>query len=142
MLDIKRIRENTEEVKAALKRRGPDYSAQIDEIIAVDEKRRVLAGKVDALKAEQNTDSKLIPQYKKEGKDTSELMARMKILADDIKDDAVEVTRLEAKQRELLLMVPNTPDPSVPDGLDDKSNVEVRKWGEPTKFDFEPKAHW
>ncbi|MEG1801729.1 MAG: serine--tRNA ligase, partial [Oscillospiraceae bacterium] len=108
----------------------------------VDEKRRVLAGKVDALKAEQNTDSKLIPQYKKEGKDTSELMARMKILADDIKDDAVEVTRLEAKQRELLLMVPNTPDPSVPDGLDDKSNVEVRKWGEPTKFDFEPKAHW
>lgn len=142
MLDIKRIRENTKEVKDALHRRGPDFSAQIDEIIAVDEKRRELAGKVDALKAEQNTDSKLIPQYKKEGKNTDDLMARMKILADDIKDDAAEVTRLEAKQKELLLMVPNTPDATVPEGLDDKANVEVRKWGEPTKFDYAPKAHW
>ena len=142
MLDIKRIRENTEEVKAALNRRGTDYSAKIDEIIEVDEKRRTLASRVDTLKAEQNADSKLIPQYKKEGKDTTELMARMKALADEIKEDAVEVARLENLQRDLLLFVPNTPDPSVPDGLDDKANVEVRRWGEPTNFNFEPKAHW
>lgn len=142
MLDIKRIRENTQEVKEALNRRRADFSAQIDELIEVDEKRRELSSKVDTLKAEQNTDSKLIPQYKKEGKDTTELMARMKTLAEDIKEDAIEVTRLEAKQKELLLMIPNTPHESVPDGADEKDNIEVRKWGEPTKFDFEPKGHW
>ena len=78
MLDLKRIRENTEEVKAALKRRGTDYSDKIDEILATDEARRTLASKIDGLKAEQNNASKLIPQYKKEGKDASELMAKMK----------------------------------------------------------------
>ena len=65
MLDIKRIRENTQEVKDALKRRGTDYSDKIDEILATDAKRRELSGKIDAMKAEQNADSKLIPQYKK-----------------------------------------------------------------------------
>ena len=68
MLDIKRIRENTEEVKAALKRRGTDYSDKIDEILATDEARRTLASKIDGLKAKQNEDSKLIPQYKRKVK--------------------------------------------------------------------------
>ncbi len=142
MLDIRRIRENTQEVKDALKRRGTDYSQNIDEILAVDEKRRELASKVDTLKAKQNTASKLIPQYKKEGKDTTELMAEMKTLADEIKVDAQEVSRLEKLQEDLLLMVPNTPDTTVPDGTDETQNVEVHKWGEPTQFNFEPKAHW
>ena len=142
MLDIRRIRENKDEVIAAVNRRGTDYTQAIEDVLKVDEERRVLASKIDALKAEQNKDSKLIPQYKKEGKDTTELMAEMKKLADEIKEGAAEVSRLEKLQEDMLLMIPNTPDASVPDGKDDNDNVELRRWGEPTKFDFEPKAHW
>ena len=142
MLDIRRIRENKEEVIAAVNRRGTDYTQAIEDVLKVDEERRALASKIDTLKAEQNKDSKLIPQYKKEGKDTTELMAEMKKLADEIKEGAAEVSRLEKLQEDMLLMIPNTPDASVPDGKDDNDNIELRRWGEPTKFDFEPKAHW
>ena len=142
MLDIRRIRENKDEVIAAVNRRGTDYTQAIEEVLKVDEERRALASKIDTLKAEQNKDSKLIPQYKKEGKDTTELMAEMKKLADEIKEGAAEVSRLEKLQEDMLLMIPNTPDASVPDGKDDNDNIELRRWGEPTKFDFEPKAHW
>ena len=142
MLDIRRIRENKDEVIAAVNRRGTDYTQAIEDVLKVDEERRTLASKIDALKAEQNKDSKLIPQYKKEGKDTTELLAEMKKLADEIKEGAAEVSRLEKLQEDMLLMIPNTPDASVPDGKDDNDNIELRRWGEPTKFDFEPKAHW
>ena len=142
MLDIRRIRENKDEVIAAVNRRGTDYTQAIEDVLKVDEDRRALASKIDALKAEQNKASKLIPQYKKEGKDTTELMEEMKKLADEIKEGAAEVSRLEKLQEDMLLMIPNTPDASVPDGKDDNDNVELRRWGEPTKFDFEPKAHW
>ena len=142
MLDIRRIRENKDEVIAAVNRRGTDYTQAIEDVLKVDEERRALASKIDTLKAEQNKDSKLIPQYKKEGKDTTELMAEMKKLADEIKEGAAEVSRLEKLQEDMLLMIPNTPDATVPDGKDDSDNVELRRWGEPTKFDFEPKAHW
>ena len=142
MLDIRRIRENKDEVIAAVNRRGTDYTQAIEDVLKIDEERRALASKIDTLKAEQNKDSKLIPQYKKEGKDTTELMAEMKKLADEIKEGAAEVSRLEKLQEDMLLMIPNTPDASVPDGKDDSDNVELRRWGEPTKFDFEPKAHW
>ncbi|MEG1863365.1 MAG: serine--tRNA ligase [Oscillospiraceae bacterium] len=142
MLDIKRIRENTQEVKDALKRRGVDYSDKIDEVIKVDEDRRNLASKVDTVKAKQNMDSKLIPQYKKEGKDVSELMEEINNLADEFKVDVQEVARLEKLQEELLLMIPNTPDVTVPDGLTDVDNVEIRKWGTPRNFGFEAKPHW
>ena len=142
MLDIRRIRENKDEVIAAVNRRGTDYTQAIEDVLKVDEERRALASKIDALKAEQNKDSKLIPQYKKEGKDTTELMAEMKKLADEIKEGAAEVSRLEKLQEDMLLMIPNTPDATVPDGKDDSDNVELRRWGEPTKFDFEPKPHW
>ena len=142
MLDIRRIRENKDEVIAAVNRRGTDYTQAIEDVLKVDEERRALASKIDTLKAEQNKDSKLIPQYKKEGKDTTELMAEMKKLADEIKEGAAEVSRLEKLQEDMLLMIPNTPDASVPDGKDDNDNIELRRWGEPTKFDFEPKPHW
>ena len=142
MLDIRRIRENKDEVIAAVNRRGTDYTQAIEDVLKIDEERRALASKIDTLKAEQNKDSKLIPQYKKEGKDTTELMAEMKKLADEIKEGAAEVSRLEKLQEDMLLMISNTPDATVPDGKDDSDNVELRRWGEPTKFDFEPKAHW
>ncbi len=142
MLDIRRIRENPQEVKDALKRRGTDLSAKIDEILATDEKRREISSKVDNLKAKQNNASKLIPQYKKEGKDTAELMAEMKSLAEEVKKGVQEASALEKLQEDLLLDIPNTPDSSVPDGVDEKSNIEIRRWGEVPSFNFEPKAHW
>ena len=142
MLDIRRIRSNPDEVKAGVKRRGKDMDAVVDEILAIDEKRREIGTKADGMKAEQNKASKQIPMFKKEGKDITALMAEMKLLAEEIGACDAEVSKLEARQRELLLSIPNVPHESVPTGLDDSQNPEVRRWGEPRQFPYEPKAHW
>ncbi len=142
MLDIRRIRSNPDEVKAGVKRRGKDMDAVVDEILAIDEKRREIGTKADGMKAEQNKASKQIPLFKKEGRDITALMAEMKLLAEEIGACDAEVSKLEARQRELLLSIPNVPHESVPTGLDDSQNPEVRRWGEPRQFPYEPKAHW
>ena len=142
MLDIKVIRENPDKVKAALKTRNADYDSYIDDILKIDEERRKISTETDALKAEQNKASKQIPVMKKNGENTDELMAKMKEIAEKIKDDDKVISDLEAKQRDTLLRIPNIPSETTPIGKDDSENVEVRKWGEPTKFDFEPLAHW
>ena len=90
----------------------------------------------------QKIESKKIPQMKKNGEDTTALMEEMKELSDKIKVLDEQVSEAEANLKDALLNVPNTPHPTVPDGKDDQDNVELRKWGEPTSFDFEPKAHW
>lgn len=141
MLDIKRIREDFDGVKAAVERRlQGDYG--IDRIPELDKKRRELLGVVEQMKNKQSTASKDIPKLKKEGKDTTELMAELKKLSDEIKVLDGQVSEVEAQLREALLNVPNTPNESVPTGKDDSENVEIRKVGEPTTFDFEYKAHW
>ncbi|MBR6006842.1 MAG: serine--tRNA ligase, partial [Clostridia bacterium] len=141
MLDIKRIRKNPEELVAAMKaRRGK--GADVSDVLALDEKRRELIQKVEAMKAKRNEDSAKVPQLKKQGEDVSALLAEMKSLADDIKSMDAELTEIDAKFDELLMKIPNIPHPSVPDGADDRDNAEMRRWGEPTKFDFEAKAHW
>ncbi len=142
MLDIKVIRENPEEVKKALKTRNADYDEYINSILEIDEKRRKLSTETDALKAQQNKVTKQIPVMKKNGEDTTAIMAEMKEISEKIKADGALVSELEAKQKELLLCVPNIPSKTTPIGKDDSENVEVRKWGEPTKFEFEPLAHW
>ncbi len=142
MLDMKRIKSNPEAVKAAMRSRNADLDAVIDEILAIDVQRRELIGKVEAVKAEQNAASKEIPRIRKEGGDVASIMARMKELADAVKEDNVLLTALDAKQRDLLLRIPNIPNPEVPVGKDDSENVEVRRWGEPTQFAYDPKAHW
>lgn len=142
MLDIKLIRQNPEAVKAAVNRRNGDYTAAIDELLKIDEQRRVISSKADNFKAEQNAASKEIPHIKKEGGDLSEIMARMKTLSDDVKECDKEISELTEKQRNILLSIPNMPNPTIPDGEDDKENRELRRWGEPRKFDFEAKAHW
>lgn len=141
MLDIKKIREQYEEVKASVERRGKgDFG--LSNIPALDEKRREILAKVEAMKNKQNQDSKEIPKLKKEGKDTTALMAEMKTLSDEIKELDGQVSAVEEELRVALLNVPNTPNPTVPLGKDDADNVELRKYGEPRKFDFEYKAHW
>ena len=94
------------------------------------------------MKAKQNTVSKEIPKLKKSGSDVSEIMREMKELSDKISGYNTDINMLEKKQLEMLLSIPNVPNESVPKGKDDTENLEIRKWGTPTKFDFEPKAHW
>lgn len=140
MLDIRRIRNNPDEVKKALSKRHGDYP--IDEILKLDEDRRSLLTKVEEMKAEQNKVSKEIPLLKKEGKDATEVIKQMKSLSDEVKELDVEVKEIDEKIKQHLLNIPNTPNDSVVEGVSDEDNVEVRKYGEPTEFDFEPKAHW
>ncbi|MEE1038681.1 MAG: serine--tRNA ligase [Eubacterium sp.] len=141
MLDIKRIREDFDGVKAAVLRRGQgDFG--IDAIPELDKKRRELLGVVEQMKNKQSTASKEIPKLKKEGKDTTELMAEMKKLSDEIKELDAQVAEVEAQLQDALLNVPNTPNADVPEGKDDSDNVEVKKVGTPREFDFESKAHW
>lgn len=141
MLDIKRIREDFDGVKKAVERRGQgDFG--IDKVPELDKKRRELLAVVEQMKNKQSTDSKKIPQMKKEGKDTAELMAEMKKLSDEIKTYDAQVSDVEKKLKDALLNIPNTPAADVPMGVDDSDNVEYKKVGEPTKFDFDFKAHW
>ena len=142
MLDIRVIRENPEKVKAAMKSRNKDMDAQVDRVLQIDAARRELMGKADALKAEQNAASKEIPRIKKEGGDISEIMSRMNEIKESVKKLDAELADLDAAQKSIMYEFPNIPHESVPIGKDDSENVEVRRWGEPTKFDFEPKAHW
>jgi len=142
MLDIKFVRSNPDLVKQAVKNRNGNLDAVVDELLLIDAKRLELTTQVEALRAEQNAASKQIPMLKKQGENTDALMAKMKEISDKIKEDGKIQSELEAKQRELLLQIPNIPHESVPVGHDDSDNVEIRRHGEPTQFPYEPKAHW
>ncbi len=141
MLDIKRIREDYEGAKAGVERRLKG-SFGIENALPLDNKRREILGEVEAMKNRQNTVSKQIPKMKKAGEDTTAIMAEMKELSGKIKELDQQVTQVEADLRDCLLGIPNIPADFVQTGADDSDNVEVRKFKEPTAFDFEPKAHW
>ncbi|KGM95205.1 seryl-tRNA synthetase [Clostridium novyi A str. 4552] len=143
MLDLKRIRNNPEEIKKIMQNRGEDFDNKlIDDVVALDERRRQILVEVEKLKSKRNSESSQIGKLKKEGKDTSAIMADMKKLSDDIKAFDVELNEVDEKIKYIMLRIPNIPNPNVPDGEIDADNVEIRKWGEPTKFNFESKAHW
>ena len=141
MLDIKRIKKDKEQIQKLMGKRGEkDFS--LDEVIELDDKRISLLQEVEAMKNEQNTKSKQIPVYKKEGKDVNELMNELKGLSEKIKnlDEQVKLTEDELYIK--MLNIPNVPHPDVPVGDTDEDNVEVRRFMEPSTFSFEPKAHW
>ncbi|MBR6529702.1 MAG: serine--tRNA ligase [Firmicutes bacterium] len=141
MLDIKRIREDYEGVKAAVERRCKgDFG--LSRIPELDTQRREVLAKVEQMKNRQNTVSKEIPKMKKAGEDTTEIMAEMKTLSAEIKELDAQVSALEAELRDVLLGVPNTPNAQVQIGEDDTDYVVISKFMEPTQFDFEAKAHW
>ena len=141
MLDIKRIREDFENVKKAVESRGQgDFG--IDRVLELDKKRRATLAEVEKMKNQQSTASKEIPKMKKAGEDPSELMKELKKLSEQIKTLDAEVSAVEEELRDALLNIPNTPYKDVQVGADDSDNVELRKWGEPRAFDFEEKAHW
>lgn len=142
MLDIRFIRENPDVVKAAMKSRNADMDDEIGEILRLDRVRRDLTAKVEAMKSEQNAVTKRIPEMKKNGEDTSKVMREMKALSDEISGLDADLSDAEKSLRDRLLAIPNIPNETVPAGVDDSDNVEVRRWGEPRDFGFSPKPHW
>ncbi len=144
MLDIKLIRSNPDFVKERLSTRDKAYSKMIDEILAADEERRGLIRELEDLKAEKNRISKQIGILFREGKKEEAEKAKEEVHAKNKKIDQLEKELKDVEKRfnYLLLSVPNIPHPSVPVGEDEEENVEIRKWGEPRKFDFEPLPHW
>ena len=143
MLDLKMLRNNTEEVKAAMTNRGENFDiSQIDKAIELDEERRGILVKVEELKAKRNQVSKEIPKLKKAGEDVAPIMEEMRKIGDDIKAFDERIDEIDENIKYIMLRIPNIPNPNVPEGKGDEDNVEIRTWGEPTKFSFEPKAHW
>ncbi len=140
MLDIKLIRTETERVKKALARRKE--VVDIDALLELDALKREHLFSVEQLKNKQNEVSKQIPALKKEGKDVAPIFSQMKELSDEIKVYDEKVRELDEKIQTIMYTIPNLPNPEVPDGDTDEDNVEIRRHLEPTKFTFEPKAHW
>ncbi len=141
MIDIKILRNEPEKLIEALKRRKEDR-IDIDGLLELDKKRREALFEVEQMKSRQNEVSKQIPAMKKEGKDTTAIFAEMKVLSDDIKKLDEEVRTIDEQIEKIMYTIPNIANPTVPDGDTDEDNVEVRRFMEPTAFDFEPKAHW
>ena len=140
MLDIKYIKENPEEVIARLAKKGKDARAEIEESLKLDGERRALIAGNEAMKAEANKTNKLIPQYKREGKDVAALFAEMKELSAKTKANDEKVKEVEERYTALMLGLPNLPDEDLlPGGKE--NNQPLRYWGEPRTFDFEPKNH-
>ena len=140
MLDIKILRQEPERIKEALKKRNNDLD--ITPAIELDKKRRALLQEAEQKKAQQNAISKKIPAMKKAGEDTAPIFAEMKELSNEIKGYDEQVREIDEELRNFMLRIPNIPNDSCPVGKDDSENVEVRRWGEPRKFDFEFKPHW
>ncbi len=144
MLDIKLIRKNPEFVKERLSKRDPVYGKMIDEILDVDEERRSLIRELEDLKAEKNRLSKQIGQLFREGKKEEAEKVKEQVHGKNKKIEILEkeLKSVEERFESLLLTIPNIPHETVPVGKDEEDNVEIRKWGEPRQFDFEPLPHW
>ena len=140
MLDIKYIKEKPEEVIARLAKKGKDAKEEIEQILALDAERRALIADTEAIKAEQNKTNKLIPVYKKEGKDVAPIFAQMKELSAKTKSIDERLKEVDCQLTSVMLGLPNLPDEDLlPGGKE--NNQPLRYFGEPKTFDFEPKNH-
>ncbi len=140
MLDIRYIKENPDEVIERLAKKGKDAKEEIAEILALDAERRALISSSETIKAEQNKVNKLIPQYKKEGRDLAEIFAKMKEMGAEVKAAEEKLKEVETKFNTLMLGLPNLPDTDLLAG-GKENNQPLRYFGEPKQFDFEPKNH-
>ncbi|HDH00929.1 MAG TPA: serine--tRNA ligase, partial [Nitrospirae bacterium] len=140
MLDVKFVRENPEKVEASLKKRG--YDITLDKFMELEERRRRIIKDVEGLRSRRNTVSDEIGRMKKAGKEALELIKEMKVVSERIRGLDDELKEVDGGIREFLLSVPNILHESVPSGRDEEDNVEVRRWGRPRDFDFEPLNHW
>lgn len=140
MLDPKLIRTNPELVKKAIQDKGE--KADVDEFLALDEKRRHIIAGVENLKAERNAASVEIARIKKKKGDSSEIISQMKAVGEKIAGFDNQLKELEDRIADILLWIPNIPHQSVPVGQSDDANVETKRWGETKSFDFTPRPHW
>ncbi|MFB3819180.1 MAG: serine--tRNA ligase [Candidatus Methylomirabilales bacterium] len=140
MLDPRLIREDVEGVRERLATRG--LAVDLAGVKAQDERRRRLLMEVEELKHRRNTASEQVGRRKKRGEDATDLIAEMREVGDRIKALDDEVATCDQRLADLLLTLPNLPHPSVPVGADSSANQEVRRWGEPRRFDFPPRPHW
>ncbi len=141
MIDIKLLRKDPDLFKSAMKKRGYDPEV-IDEVLKVDKEWREITTKINELRSRRNEISKEVAKLKREGKDASDLLEEGKKVGLEIKRLEDEKRKIETLQTDLILRIPNVPHESVPVGEDESENVEIRRWGSPREFDFEPKAHW
>ncbi|HEY5931200.1 MAG TPA: serine--tRNA ligase, partial [Burkholderiales bacterium] len=139
MLDIQLIRNDLDAVAARLATRG--VTLDVVAFRALEEQRKHAQVRTQELQARRNASSKQIGELKRKGEDTAVLMAEMGTVGDDLKKIEVELDAIQAKLTDMLLTVPNLPHSSVPAGKSADDNVEVRRIGEPRKFDFQPKDH-
>lgn len=140
MLDIKRIKDNPEEIVRLLKYKGRDAENEINRILELDAKRRSMIQATESLKAEQNNVSKQIPILKKEKKDISDLLVRMKGISDTIKENDQLLRDVESELRDLMLDLPNLPDADLRPG-GKENNEQISTTGTKPEFDFEAKNH-
>ena len=140
MLDMKFVRENLPQVQEMLKHRC--NSLDLSSFTELEERRRAILQDVEEKKARRNAVSKEIGVRKKAGESADDVVAEMRALGDEIAALDEDLRDVELRLRELLLQIPNMPKADVPIGVDDTENPEVRRWGTPRTFDFEPQAHW
>ena len=140
MLDIKFVRDHIDEVRTMLKNRHNDFS--LDGFVELEKKRRELLAETEELKSKRNTVSKEISQMKKNGENADAVVAEMRVVGDKITALDADLKDVENKLNDILLSIPNMPKEDAPIGKDDSDNPEDHRYGEPTRFDFEPKAHW
>jgi seryl-tRNA synthetase len=139
MLDPKRLRSELDEIATQLARRG--FKLDVDTISSVEERRKALQIETQNLQNERNSRSKAIGQAKAKGEDIQPLLAEVANMGDTLKEKEQELARLQTELDAIVMGIPNLLDASVPDGRDENANVEIRRWGEPAAFAFEPKDH-
>lgn len=140
MLDLKFIRAHPDIIRDTLVKKN--VAVDLDRILKLDEERRALLTEVEQLKNRRNVVSQEVGRLKKAGQDATAVVEEMRAAGDRIKELDDQVRRVEEELDALLLTVPNVPDPDAPVGKDENDNVEIRRWGKPREFDFQPQAHW
>ncbi len=142
MLDLAFVRDNLGLVEEKVRQRGLDSAEVLKDFRQIDTQRRQVITEMETLKARRNRASEEIAQLKRSGKDASSLINQTKELREKIQEQEKSAEELDGRLRQLLAGIPNLPHESVPVGQSSEQNVEVRRWGAPSKFDFAPKSHW
>jgi len=142
MLDLNFVRDNLPLLEEKLRARGMDPREVLRNFSAIDVRRRELITKVERLRAQQNKASEEIARLKKDKQDASAQIEETRKAREEIAQVEVEAAKYDSELKELLKTLPNIPHPSVPVGTSEKDNKEIRRWGQPPKFDFKPKPHW
>ena len=140
MLDIKFVRDNAELVLENLKNRHNPMN--LDRFMELEQQRRDIIAETETLKSQKNVVSKKISEMKKNKENADEVILEMRQVGEKISQLDKRLRDIQEELHDILLRIPNMCHESVPVGNDDSDNPEVRRWGEPRKFDFEPKAHW